>query len=275
MSEQRQEYAQTLERGLAALRAFDRDHPSMSLSEVATRCGMSRAAARRYLLTLEKLGYLVSNEGRFSPSVKVLEFCEGYFGARPFWNQALPRMREASAAVNDACSLAVLDWPDVVYVGRVPARRIMTISLNLGSRLPAAATSMGRVLLAALPRDEARCLIRSAPLTRHTAFTKTDPDALDEELTRVRTQGYALVDQELEEGLISVAVPVRDGTGAVVAAMNMSCHAGRNTAQSVLVSHLPVLRDAAQRVSMDLGGALAFSSGYAATGSFTPQREVS
>lgn len=257
MPEPRVEYARTLERGLGVLTSFDRSHTAMTMAEVATRCGLSRAAARRYLLTLEKLGYVTAEDGHYSLTVKVLRFCDAYLGGQPFWDAALPHMRAVSARLGEACSLGVLDWPDVVYVARVPVRRIMTVALHVGSRLPAAATSMGQVLLAGLDPRDLDWMLAEYPPRAYTPRTLTDPAALRARIEAVRRDGYALVDQELEAGLRSVAVPIRDGAGQVVAAMNMSAQAGRTSIETMRDRYLPALREAARHVMADMGG-LAF-----------------
>src|SRR5690349_8858096 len=223
------DFVQSLERGLAVIRAFDAEHRELALSDVARATGLTRAAARRFLLTLVKLGYVNFADGRFSLRPRVLELGSAYLSSLSLPEVAQPHMEELVATVNESSSISVLDDTDIVYVARVPTRRIMSITLAVGTWLPAYATSMGRVLLAALPDAElegrlARVEIR--PLTKRTV---KDHEALRQILGVVRRQGYAVVDQELEEGLRSGAVPIRDASGAVVAALNVSVHASRTT----------------------------------------------
>ncbi|HEX2103710.1 MAG TPA: IclR family transcriptional regulator C-terminal domain-containing protein [Solirubrobacteraceae bacterium] len=237
---------QSLERGLAVIRAFDAEHRHLTLSEVARATGLTRAAARRFLLTLVELGYVHVDGGRFSLRPRVLELGFAYLSSLSLPEVAQPYMEELVATINESSSISVLDDTDIVYVARVPTRRIMSITLAVGTRLPAYATSMGRVLLAALPDaelEERLARIEIRPLTKRTV---TDRDALRRVLEVVRRQGYAVVDQELEEGLRSGAVPIRDASGAVVAALNVSVHASRTSMQALRTEFLrPALRAAA------------------------------
>jgi IclR family pca regulon transcriptional regulator len=236
----------SLERGLAVIRAFDAEHRDLTLSEVARATGLTRAAARRFLLTLVELGYVHVDGGRFSLRPRVLELGFAYLSSLSLPEVAQPHMEELVAQINESSSISVLDDTDIVYVARVPTRRIMSITLAVGTRLPAYATSMGRVLLAALPDaelDERLARIDVRPLTKRTVKGR---DALRRELEAVRGQGYAVVDQELEEGLRSGAVPIRDASGAVVAALNVSVHASRTSMQALRTELLrPALRAAA------------------------------
>lgn len=242
------EFVRSLERGLAVLRSFSADHPAQSLSDVARRTGLTRATARRLLLTLERLGYVRSDGRAFRITPKVLDIGYAYLSSLALADLAQPEMEAVVARTHESCSAAVLDGADVVYVARVPTNRIMTISLGLGSRLPAFATSLGRVLLADLPPAERDALLSSARLERFTARTVTDPDALRAELDLVRTQGWALVDQELEQGLRSVAAPLRDRSGTV-AAMNVSAHATRVSLERMRKEFVPLVVEGAARIS--------------------------
>src|SRR5689334_11187045 len=221
------DFVQSLERGLAVIRAFDAEHRELALSDVARATGLTRAAARRFLLTLVKLGYVNLSDGRFSLRPRVLELGYAYLSSLTLPEVAQPHMEALVAEVNESSSISVLDDLDVVYVVRVPTRRIMSITLAVGTRLPAYATSMGRVLLAALPRnelDERLARLKLRPLTQRTVTSKA---ALRRALDTVRRQGYAAVDQELEDGLRSLAVPIHDGAGMATAALNVSAHASR------------------------------------------------
>lgn len=247
------DFVQSLERGLAVIRAFDKEHPQLTLSEVAAVTGVTRAAARRFLLTLVRLGY-VRAEGRyFSLSPRVLELGYAYLSSLSLPEVAQPHLEALVAEVNESSSVSVLDGADVVYVARVPTSRIMTVAISVGTRFPAYATSMGRVLLANLPDDDLEAHLDKVHLDRLTNRTVTSPAALRAELARVRAQGWALVDQELEEGLRAVAAPIRDRAGRVVAALNVSAHASRTSLESMRRLFVPPLVAAAARISADLG----------------------
>lgn len=246
------DFVQSLERGLAVIRAFDHDHPELTLSEVAAVTGVTRAVARRFLLTLADLGY-VRNDGRFfSLTAKVLELGYAYLSSLSLPEVAEPHLETLVGEVNESSSISVLDGHDVVYVARVPVSRIMTVSISVGTRFPAYATSMGRVLLAGLPDDALTDYLSSVRLERLTARTVRSVAALRGELARVRAQGWALVNQELEEGLRAVAVPVRDRGGRVVAAVNVSTHASRTSLEAMRRQFLPPLLRAAAAVEGDL-----------------------
>lgn len=224
----------------------------MTLSAVARSTGLARATARRSLLTLCQLGYVASDERLFIPRPRVLDLGYRMLSGLSLGEIAAPHLAALVRRVHESASVAVLDGTDIRYVGRVASGRIMSVAITLGTRFPAHATSMGRVLLAGLPpADRARWLSR-AELTPLTGLTLTDPDRLSAAIERTARDGFALVDQELEEGLRSVAVPVRDRGGAVVAAVNVSLHAGRTSAEEARTSILPPLRETAARISADL-----------------------
>jgi IclR family pca regulon transcriptional regulator len=226
-------FVQSLERGLAVIRAFSAEEPQMTLSDVARRTGLTRAAARRFLLTLVDLHYVHTDGRVFWLSPRVLELGHAYLSSLSLPEVAEPHMERLVAGVRESCSISVLDEGDVIYVARVPVSRIMTVSINVGTRLPAVRTSMGRVLLAA------------------TDFTADDPE-LVAKLQRVRRDGYALVDQELEEGLRSIAAPIHDADQRVVAAVNVSAHASRASKDVVRRELLPPLLETARRIEADL-----------------------
>ena len=242
-------YVQSFARGLEVIRSFSARAPQQTLSEVAARSGLSRAGARRILLTLQTLGY-VSSEGKyFSLTPRILDLGFAYLSSMPIWNLAEPAMEALAEKVKESCSAAVLDGTDIVYVLRVSTHKIMSITLGVGSRLPAYCTSMGRVLLAGLPEDQAMaCLQASRPaaLTRHTL---TDLDALRLKITQTRKQGWCLVNQELEEGLMALAAPVHDRSGRTIAALNISGQANRTSAKVMQETMLPPLLAAAQTIS--------------------------
>jgi IclR family pca regulon transcriptional regulator len=246
------DFVQSLERGLAVIRAFDADDRELALSEVARKTGLTRAAARRFLLTLVELGYVHVDNGRFSLRPRVLELGFAYLSSLSFAEVAQPHMEELVKRVNESSSISVLDDLDVVYVVRVPTRRIMTITIAVGTRLPAWATSMGRVLLSALPDEDLEERLQRAELRPLTSHTVKDAAELRREIAKVRNQGYAVVDQELEEGLRSAAVPIRDASGHPVAALNVSVHASRATMQALKREYLPPALEIAAEIEADL-----------------------
>ncbi len=245
---------QSLERGLAVIRAFDADHPELTLSEVAVRTGVTRAVARRFLLTLASLGYVRSDGRFFSLTARVLELGYAYLSSLSLPEVAESHLEALVAEVNESSSVSVLDGHDVVYVARVPVSRIMTVSISVGTRFPAYATSMGRVLLAGVSEPELDEYLSAVTLTPLTARTVTSAAALRTEIGKVRTQGWALVNQELEEGLRALAAPVRDRAGRVVAAVNVSAHASRTSLEAMRRDLLPPLLKAAARIEADIPG---------------------
>jgi IclR family pca regulon transcriptional regulator len=248
----RPEFVQSLERGLSVIRSFDAEYARLTLAEVAQRTGLTRATARRLLLTLEDLGYVSSNGRHFSLTPRVLDIGYAYLSSLNIGQIAQPSLEALSERVNESVSVTVLDGADIIYVARVPTKRIMTISLGLGSRLPAYCTSMGRVLLAELPPADLAAVLPDR-LEARTEHTITDRAALEGVLDEVRQQGWALVDQELEVGLRSLAAPLRDAWGRAVAAMNVSTHAGRTTTDEIHEQILPAVLATAR----DIGDALA------------------
>jgi IclR family pca regulon transcriptional regulator len=252
MTERGEHFVQSLERGLAVVRAFGADDPELSLSDVARRTGLTRAAARRFLLTLADLGYVRSDGKRFALTPRVLELGYAYLSSLSLPEIAEPHLERLAAEVRESSSVSVLDGDDIVYVGRVPTSRIMRVAINVGTRFPAYATSMGRVLLAALPADELDGYFARAAIRPLTARAIDSAAALRRELDRIRAQGWALVDQELEEGLRSVAAPIRDRDGRVVAAVNVSAHASRASKDKVRRELLPPLLATAARIEADL-----------------------
>lgn len=245
------DFVQSLARGLAVIGAFDAEHQALTLSEVARRANLTRAAARRFLHTLQTLGYVRSDGRDFSLTPRVLELGMSYLSALSFPEVAQPHLERLSHHVDESASAAILDGADIVYVARVPTRRIMSVRITLGTRFPAYATAMGRALLAALPNPEVEAVLRSRPLEQFTETTVTDHAELLAIIERVRAQGYALVDEELERGLRSIAVPVRGRTG-IVAAINISTSSTRDTATWVRNTYLPPLQATSAAITADL-----------------------
>jgi IclR family pca regulon transcriptional regulator len=244
-------FVQSLQRGLAVIRAFDADHPALTLSEVARATGLARAAARRFLLTLVELGYMRIDDRRFRLTPRVLELGHAYLSSLTLPDVALPHLRDFVAEVRESSSLCVLDEDEIVYVARVPAKRIMSVSISVGTRFPAYATSLGRVLMAGQDDEWLADFLARASLEPITAQTISDPKKLGAEISRVRRQGWAMVDQELEEGLRSLAAPIHDSTGGVVAAINVSAHASRWSVDAMLEQLLPRLLEVAAAIDRD------------------------
>jgi IclR family pca regulon transcriptional regulator len=246
------ETVQSLARGLAVLEAFDDDHRSMTLSGVAERTGLSRATARRLLLTLEALGFVRADGRQFALTPRVLRLGHAYLSSLSLPELAQPVLDRLCADLGESTSLSVLDGDAIVYVARAEARRIMRVAITVGTRFPAVTTSMGRVLLADLELEAAAAAVRATPIEPLTPLTRTDPDAVLAEVDRVRATGWSLVDQELELGLVSLAVPVPDPGGRWDAALNVSLSslAMRDESPDALAHRLvPVLRAAAQEIA--------------------------
>jgi len=246
------DFVQSLARGLAVIRAFDAEHPELALSEVARRTDMPPAAARRFLRTLEALGYVRASGRIFALTPRVLELGFSYLSALSLPETMQPHLERLSRAVQESVSAAVLAGTEIVYVARVPTRRIMTVGITIGTRFPAHATSMGRVLLASLPEEAVASVLAQDPPRALTGRTIVDTDDLLAELRRVKEQGWALVDGELEIGLRSVAVPVHGRDGSVVAAVNVSTSATRDSLEELRDRHLPLLREAQDAIEADL-----------------------
>jgi IclR family transcriptional regulator, pca regulon regulatory protein len=244
----------SLARGLAVLRAFADAAGAQSVAQLSQRTAIPRSAVRRCLYTLAQLGYVASEDGRtFRLAPTVLTLGYAYVSSAPLAIVAQPLLDRVSSQMNESCSLAVLHGEDVLYLARSKAaQRIMSVDLGTGSRLPAYCTSLGRVLLAGLPSDELERYLRGVALVKRTERTIDTVDALRQVLAEVRTAGYALVDQELEIGLRSLAVPVTNHLGKVVAAMNMGTEASRLSADDLEGRLLPALKQAAWELGLAL-----------------------
>jgi IclR family transcriptional regulator, pca regulon regulatory protein len=246
------DFVQSLDRGLAVIRAFGPDRERLSLSQVARATGLTRAATRRFLLTLVKLGYVRSDGREFSLRPRVLELGYAYLSGLGMPEVAAPHLEELVAEVRESSSVSVLDAHHIVYVARVPTKRIMTVSISVGTRFPAYATSMGRVLLAGMSDEDLERYLAEADFAQMTDRTVTDPERLREIIGEVRKQGYAIVDQELEEGLRAIAAPIHGAGGAVTAAINVSAHASRVSMAAMRAELLPHLLETARRIEADL-----------------------
>ncbi|CDZ87891.1 IclR family transcriptional regulator [Rhodococcus ruber] len=246
------DYVQSLARGLSVIKAFDAEHPRRTLSEVAKATDLTRATARRFLLTLVELGYVRTDGSQFWLTPRVLELGYSYLSSLTLPDVARPHLEALAQKVHESTSVSVLDGGDVVYVARVPVSRIMTVSITIGTRFPAHATSMGRVLLAGLSPAGLDAYLATATLEPLTSRTLVTPADLRAELDRIRRDGYCIVDQELEEGLRSLAAPIRDASGAVVAAVNISTQAARYSLDAVHSDLVPAVVDTAAAISSDL-----------------------
>lgn len=243
---------QSLERGIAVLQVFSQERPALTLSDVARHTGITRATARRILLTLEKLGHVRSDGRLFSLTPRVLTLGWAYLSSLNLWEIAQPLMEDLVARTHESTSAATLDVPDIVYVARVPTRRIMTIALGVGTRLPAHATSMGRVLLAALPEPELERYLAEQTFERFTKKTITEPDKLRAAVAACRKQGWACADEELEIGLRSIAAPIKRGDGETIAALNVSASTSRVPLEELKGRHLQALLETTALISGSL-----------------------
>ena len=238
----------SLAKGLSVLEILASHPAGLTLTAVSELAGMDRAGARRLLITLETEGYAALEDRRYRLSPKLITLARSFIASTPLWTHAEPFMREASAALGESCSAAVLAGQDIVYVARVAGRAIMTVSLDVGSRLPAWCTSMGRVLLADLDDAARAALLDGVMLTARTQRTITRRDALEAEIGKVGALGYAIIDEELEMGLRTIAVPVRNRSGRAVAAINISTTPARFSPRELETEVLPVLRRTAEAI---------------------------
>jgi IclR family pca regulon transcriptional regulator len=244
-------FVQSLERGLAVVRALSTPEPQ-TLSDVAKTTDLSRAAARRFLLTLDNLGYVEQRHGRFSLTPMVLELGHAYLTSLGLPEVAQPHLERLVKEVQESSSVSILDGTDILYVARVHTRRIMTVSINVGTRFPAWATSMGRVLLADMSPEERAAILDRSSLQGFTPSTIADRKKLEKELDKIAVQGYAIVDQELEVGLRSVAAPIRRAGGKVTAAVNLSVQAATTSITEIRDRLLDPLIKTAESISRDL-----------------------
>lgn len=246
------EFVQSLERGLAVIRAFGADRPSLTLSEVAKATGLSRAAARRFLHTLVDLGYVASDGRDFTLRPQVLELGYAYLSSLSLPQVAQPHLRKLATEVGESASVAVIDGQDIVYVARIATYRIMSAAIVVGTRFPAYATSMGRAILGAGTVEAQEAFLSKVRPRQLTPYTVTSVDELRAKLEEVRSQGWALVDQELEEGLRSLAAPVRNARGEVVAAVNISAPVRRGKLEDIVRELLPPVLAAAKAIEEDM-----------------------
>ncbi len=242
------EHVTSLERGLRVMEILSAHPNGLTLSEVAREADLTRAGARRFLHTLVTTGYAAQAERRFRLTPRLLSMARTFVGGDSLWRFAEPFMQEVSDRLNESCSAAVLSGEDAVYVARVAGQRIMSVGLQVGTRLPAYCTSMGRVLLTGLGDPELRNFLANAALEKRTPKTVTDTGQLFRIIRTAGRNGFSIVDEELETGLCSIAVPVRDTTGKIVAAVNVSTQAGRRTHEELENEVLPILSTATSRI---------------------------
>ena len=245
------DFVEALARGLDVLAAFGAEHRRMSLSEVAGAAGLARPTARRLLLTLEELGFVRSGDGAFELTPKVMNLGMAYVSSLGLWEIARPHMAALVARTGESSSMAQLDGSDIVYVARVSVPKLIALRVEIGTHFPAAQTSQGKILLAALPPGQVAAALSQPSRSGLPPYIGRSPGQLRDELAEVRARGWALADEELAPGVRSVAVPVRDGTGAVRAAMNVTVHAAETTTQRLLRDHLPPLLTTAGEISAE------------------------
>jgi IclR family transcriptional regulator, pca regulon regulatory protein len=246
------EFMTTLAKGLSVLGAFDRERPAMTLSQAAQATGLSRATARRILRTLTALGYVEQNGRLFTLSSRILKLGYAYLATQNWIEQATAPMRQLSEQFHESCSLAILQGTEIVYVARIPASRIMSVALAVGTRLPAFHTALGRIQLGYLDDAELWRRLRSLRIEAYTPSTIVDVQALFDRVREDREQQFAIVDEELERGLRAIAVPILDRSGQAVAALNLSTHTTRTTRNEMRERFLPNLRAVAEQISASI-----------------------
>lgn len=242
-------YVQSFARGLMVIQAFGSDRSQMTLAEVADATGLSRAGARRILLTLQYLGYVASEGRSFRLTPRILDLGYAYLSTQPLWHLAMPVLRDVTEKTGESCSITMLDDTDIVYIVRNAAYKIMSVNLAVGSRLPAWASAMGRVLLAGLSDAEVDAVLMKSEIKAHTPHTVTDYKLVKAAIQQVRIDGYSMVSQELEESLQAIAVPIIDRAGKVVAAINISSFPTEGSRKKLLQDYLPILRSAAEELN--------------------------
>ena len=260
-------FIEAIARGFDVLKAFDPSRPVMTLSEVATRADLARPTARRILLTLESLGYVRSANGGYTLTPRVLELGMTYVQALGLWDVARPHMERLVARTGESSSIAQLDGSDIVYVARVAVPKLITLAVSIGTRFPAAATSLGKVLLAGLPPEDLDRALAEPSRAGVRARWQPEREELDAVLRDVRAKGWALTDEQLAPGIRSVAAPLRDGDGRAVAAMNVTVHAAETSLDTLVEDHLPRLLQVAGDISADFAvrGSLPTSTAPAAS----------
>lgn len=242
------DFVKSLEKGLSVLQVFSKAKGPMTLSEVAVEADITRAAARRFLLTLTELGYTKLEGRNFRLTPKILSLSAAYLSSDSLPDVASPFLQQLAEQVHESCSLSILQGKNIVYVARVLTERIMSVNLQIGTRLPACCTSMGRAQIAYLPDDELAQFLKGIKFIKRTPYSIDNMSALKKELGQIRDQGYATVNQELEIGVISIAVPIFNKNGRTAGAVNVAGHASRTSADELIENVLPRLKEAAQGI---------------------------
>jgi len=245
------DFIEALARGLDVIAAFAPNRPAMSLTDVATATGLARPTARRILLTLQELGYVRAEDSGFTLTPRVLDLGVAYVRSMGLWDVARPHMERLSAKTDESCSVAQLDGSDIVYVARVAVPKIVALAVQIGTRFPALPTSLGKVLLAALCPEDVDAVLAEPTRSGLTPRWQPDRDERETALREVRARGWALTDEQLALGIRSVAAPLRDGTGRVIAALNVNTHAAETSLERLVEHHLPLLLHTAGEISAD------------------------
>ena len=249
MGKSSDQFIQSFARGLSVIRCFGPNFREMTITEIAERTNLSRAGARRILGTLQNLGYVRADGRRFALTPRILDLGYSYLSSLPFWDFAQPIMENLVAKVHESCSIAVLEGTDIVYVMRVPTRRILTTNISIGTRLPAYSHSMGRVLLGGLSTEELDRYFATVELKPFTKRTVVDPIRLRKIIADGRRKGWSWVNGELEIGICGIAVPLMDSDGKIIAAMNIVTNTGRSSKSRAIKNFLPELTRAAEQIN--------------------------
>ncbi|WP_218221168.1 IclR family transcriptional regulator C-terminal domain-containing protein [Nesterenkonia sp. Act20] len=250
-TERSPEFIEAISRGLSVITAFSAEYPSLTLSQVAKATGLARPTARRILMTLQELEYVRSDNGLFGLTPRVMELGMAYVSSLGLWDVARPHLESLVTHTHESASMTQLDGPDVVYVARVAVPKLIGLRVDIGTRFPAPPTSQGKVLLADMERREILQRLSEPSRSPVIPVVQWDQKSFMDELDRVQQQGYAVADEELARGIRSIAVPVRDGDGRVLAAMNTTVHAAETSLEALLTKHLPHLKEAAAAVTED------------------------
>lgn len=245
------EFIEAIARGLDVIRAFGTRGQTLSLSDIATEAGLARPTVRRILLTLDELGYVRNEDGVFSLTPRVLDLGMAYVSSSGIWELTRPHLVQLSSSIGQSCSIAQLEGSDIVYVSRVAVPKLVTLSVSIGTRFPALSTSLGKVLLAALPPEELRRTLSISSTSGVTPSWRPELDEIEAVLREVRAAGWAVTDQQLAPAIRSVAAPIRNGSGAVVAAVNVNAHALETSVDTLIEDYLPKLLTTAGAISAD------------------------
>ncbi|MEO8906957.1 MAG: IclR family transcriptional regulator C-terminal domain-containing protein [Microbacteriaceae bacterium] len=245
------DFIEAIARGLDVIRCFNATRPAMSLSEVAVASSLPRPTARRILITLEQLGYVRSGDQGFMLTPQVIELGMAYIGSTNIWEIVRPNLVHLVQQTNESSSIAQLDGSDIVYVARVAVPKLVTLTVTIGTRFPALSTSLGKVLLAALPADELDATLALPSRSGLTARWQPDRAEIDAALQGVRDRGWAMTDEQLARGIRSIATGIRDASGHTIAAVNVNANSAETSLQTLTDHHLPLLQQAADAISQD------------------------